>query len=222
MKERIFLSAEKSQLIARRDEIKELLQDVESLAVKSNVSIELPQVGVTASEEEIVSKEPVSLLQRLKKIATVLRENLEVRIEEFGLKFSVGEAEQCEIYPLAESWEPHLLYEYLGDDVRILEFVQKAKGNFLAEAALLLKKKLEKLESRIRHVIRAYYNLMVDKRASFRSIVRLMFKDMDDEDRTVNNQNQFNCLSYLHFNILYGIRTYQKTAGSFNRTAIAG
>lgn len=218
MEKHVFLSSEKLNLISQRNEIREVLQEVES---RRSSSFATPKI-VKYLAEEVQVNSPANVLKKIKEIALVLKKHLDFSIERAGLKPSDADIESAEIYPIYEHWERACLYDYIGGDNTLLEFVEGVKYNFFTDAALLLKKKLEKLESRLRYITREYNRLIVDKRAYFRSIVKLMFKNMDDEHFAVNNSNHFNYLGYLHMTVHYGIRTYQKTAGGFNRASITG
>lgn len=119
----------------------------------------------------------------------------------------------------------HLLYEFKLDLLLNDEHVEEYCLDYLTVATFiirsLLKKTLKSLYEDLQFIDESLQGLIVDKRAYFRSIIKQLFKNMDDEHSAVNDTNDNNQLNYLHLRSRYGTKIHTGIKGGIISLAIA-
>lgn len=221
MKKNTFLEWEKRVLVTEKEEAQSLLDSIDSLSVR------LQDLTPKETDEVISVGEPErktfvgTIFTRLKKLVEDIRKKEEPSTDSIFKQLRFVESKEPHLYPDYAYCSKYYCYEVIDDVHFYSSSSDSLNYDYLAEAKNILRKLLRNLEGRIKQVIRNLNALMQDKRAYFRSIVKLLFKNMDDEHSAVNNTTENKQLSYLHLNIRYGTRKFQKIKGSSFRLAIA-
>ena len=221
MKKQIILEWEKRILSTEKEETQVLLNALDNLYARTRDMVPV-EAGDLKNVDEPVRRSFVgSIITKIKQLAEKIVQNNDSQIESIYQRIIECEEGAPKVYPNRATFSKHYYYEIIDDVEYYGQFAETLSYDYLAEARAFLVKHLENLDRRVKHAIRNLSALMVDRRAHFRSIVRLLFKNMDDEHSAVNNTAEINQMSYLQLKIRYGIRKYQKIKGGSIRLAIA-
>lgn len=80
----------------------------------------------------------------------------------------------------------------------------KLSLEYLDDESAMLERRIRNLERTIKLLFAEIAKMMMDKRARFRSIIRLLFKNLDDEHNVVNNLKVNALKDYLSLTTHYG------------------
>jgi len=218
MKKQEFLISEKKKAILLIDDMEVLLHDVEQYNLKKLTETAANIQSMEVPEKSIKQTYLTALIERIKKKALNLTNKCADYFE--GLTPQErSELERNDFFPALSPRKQHLVYEMIDSNWSLYEATVNVQDEYLIEAAVLLKKAIEKLNRSVNHIIRQLNAIVVDKRAHYRSMVKLLFKNMDDEHSAVNNTVENNTLNYLRLKIRYGTRTYQEIKANALRLA---
>lgn len=127
------------------------------------------------------------------------------------------------------AWDHEKGFHYIAEETSssiqdIIDFEVK-KLSFLDFLGLVsslctrLSKRLRSISRQIGHEERKLEGLVRDKRACFRAIVRMLFKNLDDEHDTVNNFQDNVRAGYLTLRQYHGHQIYRGAAFQIGRVA---
>lgn len=197
-------------------ELKKFKADTEQLLAELRSSDHfLPIVSTSETGESRVVGEPekkLSAIEKLKKWAQSVIDDLR------GKDSRVPANEDLDNqFEMLETYFPHLYSDWSVCEaypVRLEAFV---------EVRLILEEKLsmrlKSIERQIGERERTRKRLFRDKRAYFRAIVRLLFKNLDDEHGAVNNFQLDALRSYLPLNVYHGHKIFDRVALQAGRAA---
>jgi len=211
MEKFLFLKGQKEDINKLKSDTERIIRRIDQLHRRVVLLRQLPSSQAKNEDKNTHAQEKkLTFLAKLKNffypkqptIGETLAELAVLQCKKQHLIKEISYAEQYEQFLISAKSN----FEFSSDAVLWEDFVSE---DDLIGFAVFLNNRVENLERFLFHITMEMKKLILDKRARFRSIINLLFKNLDDEHSVVNNLTAIAVNRYLRINPHYGNRTFK-------------